>query len=65
MYVQYIQDLCQSRLSTADHAPIICSLRYASSLDTAAKYSVLGFALPYIGDICIFMILYDCCLLPT
>jgi hypothetical protein len=35
---------------------------------TAAKFkplvfSVLGFALPYIADICIFIILYDFCLL--
>jgi hypothetical protein len=55
----------------------ICSLRYNSSLETwtvvhltAAKFKplmfyVLGFALPYIADICIFMILYDFCLLPA
>jgi hypothetical protein len=48
----------------------ICSLHYNSSLDTwtvvrltAARFkplmfSVLGFALPYIAGICIFMILY-------
>jgi hypothetical protein len=55
----------------------ICSLRYNSSLDTwtvvgltAAKFkplmfSVLGFTLPYIEDICILMILYNFCLLPA
>jgi hypothetical protein len=55
---------------------IICSLRY-NSLDTwtvvrltVAKFkplifSVLGFALSYVANICIFMILYDFCLLPA
>jgi hypothetical protein len=57
--------------------PIICSLHYNSSLNTwtvvsltAAKFKPLifpvsGFALSYIADICIFMILYDFCLLPV
>jgi hypothetical protein len=57
--------------------PIICTLRYNSSLGTwmvarltAAKFKplifpVLGFALPYIADMWIFMILYGFCLLPA
>jgi hypothetical protein len=57
--------------------PIICNLRYNSSLDTwtvvpltATKFkplifSVMGFAMSYIAAISIFMILYDFCLLPA
>jgi hypothetical protein len=76
MYMQYILDLCQHRLSTADHAKT--SVAYATTaVDTwtvicltTAKFkplmfSVLGFALPYIADISIFMILYNFCLLPA
>jgi hypothetical protein len=61
MYIQYIYK----------------GLPYNSSLDTwtaicltAAKFKplilyALRFALSYIADICIFMILYDFCLLPA
>jgi hypothetical protein len=74
MYMRYILDLCQHRLSTADHAN---NLRYNSSLDTwtvvrltADKFkphmfSASGFALPNIADIRIFMILYNFFLLPA
>jgi hypothetical protein len=65
----------QGQCSRSCH--IICSLYYNSSLDTgmvicltAAKFkplvlSVLGFALSYVADISISMILYVFCLLPA
>jgi hypothetical protein len=34
MYIQYIQDLFQSRLGTADYALVTSSLHYNDSLDT-------------------------------
>jgi hypothetical protein len=34
MYIQYIQGLFQSRLGTADYAPVTSSLHYNDSLDT-------------------------------
>jgi hypothetical protein len=69
MYIQYIQGLFQSRLSTADYALVTRSVHYIDSLDTwtvvhmtAAKFkpfifSVSGFALPNVANILIFMIL--------
>jgi hypothetical protein len=71
MYIQYIQGLFQSRLGTADYAPVTSSLHYNDSLDTwtvicltAAKFkplifSVSGFALSNVANIFIFMILDD------
>jgi hypothetical protein len=75
MYIQYIQGLFQSRLSTADYALVTSSLHYHNSLDTwtvvhmtATKFkppifSVSGFALSSVANI--FMILDDFCLLPA
>jgi hypothetical protein len=75
MYIQYIQGLFQSRLGTGDYALHTSSLHYNYSLVTwtdihmtAAKFkpltfSVLGFALSSVANICIFMILDDFCLL--
>jgi hypothetical protein len=47
-YLQYIQGLVQSRLGTADYAPVTSSLHYNDSLDTwtavhvtAAKFKPL------------------------
>jgi hypothetical protein len=69
----YMLDLCQHRLSTADHA----NFHYNSNLDpwtvvrfTATKFkplmlSVSGFALPNMVEICIFMISYNFFLLPA
>jgi hypothetical protein len=73
--IQFIQDLCQSRLWTADYA--LSSSHYNGTLVTwtvvsltAAKFnpitfSVSGFALSNIANICIFMILYGFCLVPV
>jgi hypothetical protein len=75
MYIQYIQGLFQSRLGTADYAPVTSSLQYNDSLDTwtaihmtAAKFkplifSVSSFALSNVANVLIFMILDDFCLL--
>jgi hypothetical protein len=73
-YIQYVQSFFQSRLGTADYAPLlIISSNYRNSLDTwtvvqltAAKhklfmFSVWGFALSNIAYIFIFMIVNDCC----
>jgi hypothetical protein len=50
MYMQYIQDLFQSRLGTADYALVTSRLHYMDSLDTwtvvhmtAAKFKPLTF----------------------
>jgi hypothetical protein len=71
MYIQHIQGLFQSRLGTADYAPVTSSLHYNDSLDTwtvihmtAAKFKVLifsvsGFALSDVANIFILMILDD------
>jgi hypothetical protein len=56
MYTQYILDLCQHRLSTADHAKIYATTATLTVVRlTAAKFkplmfSVSGFVLPYIAD---------------
>jgi hypothetical protein len=75
--MQYIQGLFQSRLGTADYAPVTSSLHYNDSLDTwtdihmtAAKFkplvfSVCGLILSNVANILIFMILDDFCLLPA
>jgi hypothetical protein len=77
MYIQYIQDLFQSRLGTADYALVTSSLHYHDSLHTwtvvhmtTAKFkplifSVSGFALSSVANIFIFMILDDFYLLPA
>jgi hypothetical protein len=77
MYIQYIQGLFQSRLSTADYALVTSSLQNNDSLVTwtvihmtASKFkplifSVSGFALSNVSNIFIFMILDDFSLLPA
>jgi hypothetical protein len=56
MYIQYTQGLCQSRLSTVDHAVAPA---------TTAIFPVSGFALYNAATIRTVMILYDFCLLPA
>jgi hypothetical protein len=68
MCIRYVQDLCQSRLSTADYALISSTFAYNSSLAsgtvvclTAAKFkhllfSMSGFSLSIIANIFIVMI---------
>jgi hypothetical protein len=68
LYIQFVQNLRQSRLGTVLLCPINSSLRYNGSLDTwtvirvtASKsesfvFSVPGFALLNIANIFIFMI---------
>jgi hypothetical protein len=78
MYIQCIKSFFQSRLGTADYAPLFTSSsRYHGSSDTwtvvhmtAAKFkslifSVSGFALSNIENIFIIMTLDDVCLLPA
>jgi hypothetical protein len=76
-YVYTIYTRPLSEQAQYSKIPHHLQLTLHSSLDTwtvvrltAAKFkplifSVLGFTLSYIADICIFMILYDLCLLPA
>jgi hypothetical protein len=59
MYIQYVQGLCQSRLSTADHVLLLI----APAIYTV--HSMSGFALSYTTNMIIPMILLDFCLLPA
>jgi hypothetical protein len=73
MYVQYMQGL----VSPGSVQQIICSLHYNSKLETwmvvhltatklkPLKFSMSRFALHYIADISITMILYDFLLFPA
>jgi hypothetical protein len=76
MYIQHIQGLCQSRVSTADHALSLVAPATTGLVSwtvvclPAAKFKPLifrvsGFALSNVANICIFMILFDFCLLPA
>jgi hypothetical protein len=79
-HVLCIYNICKAQSTQAQYSrsfSIICSLHYNNSLSTwkvirltapkykHLKFSVSGFALLYIADISITMILYDFCLLPA
>jgi hypothetical protein len=71
MYVQHIQGLCQSVLSTIDgtltHVAHVTrtAVRFTATKFKPLIFSVSGFSRSDVANICVFVILYGLCLLPA